>query len=264
MRLQSHAACSAANAVAPPALKQSNTSRSSKQIKKPRPVVTVDGAKGGSSKSFTCNSLAAALERRDIQWSGFDGDNDNAHLHRFNPDADVTRFHCNADVGWDPLFQSIIKVDGERVVLLDLPSQVGEIFEKEVPRLEATVRYLGREHLRLWVCVPGYDSVNLLRNYGHQVSFARSFVVLSLRNAKREDFTLWDNSQTRRHFLDGGGQEIILPHMPGGLRQAIDESGLSLNTAARQLHHQPWLVADLEAFLAQIDENFAPLIGRFP
>ncbi|WP_343342895.1 hypothetical protein WJT74_06390 [Sphingomicrobium sp. XHP0239] len=232
-------------------------------IHRPFPVLTFEGTKGGISKSFTANSFAAALERRAIGWAGFDGDFDNAHLARFNADADVTRFHSNAEIGWDRLFEAILDVDPAKAVLLDLPSQVGEVFQRELPRLEATLRYVERPHLRLWVCAPGYDSVNLLRGYGRQVSFDRSFAVLSLRKAKREDFSLWDNSKTRRDFLDGGGQEIVLPNMPDGLRKVIDEKGLSLNSAAAQLWQYPWLVEDLEAFLAQIDETFAPVIRRF-
>jgi hypothetical protein len=227
----------------------------------PRPVIISDGDKGGAGKSFLARILAYLLMQGGHSWAGFDLDPRNAHLQRFHKGMDVTRIDWTGQTSWDRLYDGIMEVDPSRVVLVDLPAQAGTVASREFPRLLATANHVGRPVLRFWSLTRDFDSVNLLAQTLNLLDLRNTFAVLNLRHATPEDFDLWLGSNTRRTLIASGGSELRLSRLPSGVAAAIDAADLAFSDALSHVR-QPYYRIDIEAYLAEISREFAPVLER--
>jgi len=229
----------------------------------PRPILITDGDKGGAGKSFIARILAYLLTEGGHPWKGFDLDPRNGHLHRFHKEMEITHIDWTGSTAWDRLYDGIMEVDSAEVVLVDLPAQVGLVTSREYPRFVATANYLQRPILRFWAIQNDFDSVNLLAQSLEMLDNRNTFAVLNLRNAARAHFDFWNNSKTRQALLQKGGPELELavPRLADGVAGAIDAGDLSFFKAAKQLK-QPYLLYDIESYLAEIKVVFAPVLER--
>lgn len=227
----------------------------------PRPVIISDGDKGGAGKSFVARILAYLLTQGEHSWAGFDLDPRNAHLQRFHKGMDVIRIDWTDPTAWDRLYDAIMEVDPSRVVLIDLPAQVGTVASREYARLLATSDHVRRPVLRFWSLTRDFDSVNLLAQTLDMLDRRNTFAVLNLRHAAPEDFDLWLGSNTRRALIESGGSELRLPRLPSGVAAAIDAADLAFSDAISHLR-QPYYRYDIEAYLVEVSREFALVLER--
>lgn len=227
----------------------------------PAPIFVSDGEKGGVGKSHFKRTIAYVLSMRAIQWRGFDMDPSNHHLVRFHSKHDVEELNWQQPSDWEVLYEGIMQTDKSSVILIDLPSQCRPVMEREYPRLLRTAKHQGRPVFRFWTMSFGFDSVNLLLDSLAAVECSNTFAVLNMRDAKRGDFSLWDDSGTRRALLSGGGLEFCMPSLPGAVAKKIEAKDLSFLEALSCIE-EPWLLCDLEGYLATVHEEFAELFER--
>lgn len=229
-------------------------------LSSPAPILVFDGEKGGVGKSMLARAVAFLVTLMSRLWRGFDLDPRNGTFERFHPDQ-VDRINWLEPSAWDDLYLHIIQTDPHSVILIDLPAQVGSAWANQAARLEATARHLKRPVIRLWTMSAGFDSVNQLHHSFHTVCPAQTIAVLNLHHAEERAFTTWKESNTRARLLQGGGLELRLPTLSAGVAKLLDDQNISF-VAARSSVDLPFYLYDIEAFLAEVERQFAPLLER--
>lgn len=230
--------------------------------KKPAPIIVSDGDKGGVGKSHVSRLLAYILTINGLSWRGFDLDPMNGNLERFHLKDPVKRLNWLEPSQWELLYQGIVDADPAQVVLIDLPAQSGLRAFAEYPRLNRTASHLNRSVLRCWTLAPLFDSVNLFYRTLDAVEGSHTFAILNLRGVHRSDFkVMWDDCDTRKSLLASGGFELCLPQLSTSVANRMDAEDYSFLEALTALK-EPWFVYDIEAYLAAILSEFAPIVGR--
>lgn len=230
--------------------------------KKPAPIIVSDGDKGGVGKSHLSRLLAYILAINGFSWRGFDLDPLNGNLERFHSKDHVKRLNWLVPAHWELLYEGIVGADPAQVVLIDLPAQSGLKAYDEYPRLNRTAKHLNRSVLRCWTMAPQFDSVNLLYRTLDAVEGSHTFAILNLRGADRSDFNdLWDKCDTRKALLASGGLELCMPQLSASAANKMDAKDYSFLEALSALR-EPWLVYDVEAYLAAILNELSPLVRR--
>jgi hypothetical protein len=225
------------------------------------PILISDGDKGGAGKSFLARILAYLLTHAGFPWEGFDLDPRNGHLSRFHKDMPVERVDWTVPAEWNRLYDRISEVEDSHALLIDLPAQVGTLAAREFPRLLATAKHFKRPVFRFWTLGRDFDSVNLLAQTLDLVELQNTFAVLNLRSASREDFELWNGSNTQTRLLKGKGAELQLPALSPGVAAEIEANDLSFHQALSSLK-QPYFRFDIEAYLETIQREFATVLER--
>lgn len=226
-----------------------------------RPVLITDGDKGGVGKSFLARLLVFLIESQGWRWKGIDLDSRNGHLQRYHKDHDVLRLEWTDPASWNAAYEFLIDAESEDFVVIDLPAQTGTIIADELPRLMATARSQGRPVYRLWLMSPGFDSVNLLNETFGLIDASSTIVVLNLKDARRDQFDLWNGSRLRANLLAGGGLELVMPRLPFGVSEVIEEKNLPFHQAVAMVP-QPWLKFDIEGYLELFTSEFNELTER--
>ena len=223
-------------------------------------VLTADGDKGGAGKSVVARAVVHVLTRNGFEVQGFDADARNAHLHRFcSPSIEVQRVYLRTTTGWDELYNAMQQVERENPIVIDLPANIGETIEAEMPRLRRVFELRGRELFRIWVIDEEDDGIQLLRSSRHVTPYSRTFVVKNGRFGPEEVFELWHESDTRKQLLTEGGLDAYVPALPIRVRTKIRNARCSFADAfALDLTDHERI--DLEIWLDQIEIAFQPLL----
>lgn len=70
-----------------------------------RTIILVGGDKGGVGKSTVARALADFLAKKEVRFTGYDGDDANPTFLRFFPES--TRIHTKSVKGFEPLINSL-------------------------------------------------------------------------------------------------------------------------------------------------------------
>lgn len=181
-----------------------------------RPVLVIGGDKGGTGKSFACRAITGWLRQNDYDVEGFDGDSRNGHLSRYYANSmPVSRNVLRDPDGWSVMYQGWERVPEDRVIIVDLPGNIGDMVVAETNRLKLLAQALDRDIINVWVASEEEDSIWLL-NTALQVAEASQtiFMMNGRFAADPSKFELWNGSQTRERFIADGGMETFLPVLP--------------------------------------------------
>lgn len=225
------------------------------------PLVIVNSDKGGQSKSFQTRVLTWQLSSSSIPLALFDGDERNPHLQRYyGQQFNTIRFDARSEAGWTHLFNCLDDLQGNEVVLVDLPAGVGAHLHKEAGRILANQEF-GMPIVHVWMADPSEDSVRLFRDLMPIAPAEQTVFVKNKRDdASLDRFKIWTNSQTRAHFIAAGGIEITLPKLSLRLHDMIAAERLPFPDE-RPLN---WARGDWFTFLsfkAQIESEQAALFS---
>ncbi|MFW2831681.1 hypothetical protein [Sphingomonas sp. ID0503] len=226
-----------------------------------RPViVVVNGDKGGVGKSFGARVAAGLLHRSGVNVHGFDCDARNAHLDRYYSSSfPVTRVQLRRESGLEALFD---RIEGhpDALALVDLPANIGDVIEREMPRLISVADALKRPIIHVWVADEEYDSITLLKRVQHLAPPTHTLIVLNGRfAASPREFRLWQESDVRAELIAGGARETFLPVLPIRARTRIDRARSPFHdVSAAGL--QTWEKVDFNMWWSAAAHAFAPLL----
>lgn len=235
-------------------------------------VVFGTGDKGGTGKSTWIRGLLDVYRYRGINCLAYDCDKRNSQLHRHyhRLDPGVKQADIFTRGGADSL---LIDLDAQKpdVVLVDLPAQSGEFFERFEADLGLfkAIETLGYRATMVSVISRVKDSIGalkLLMDYcGSQVDYV---VVKNLFYGDERFFNRYDSSKTRTAFLEQGGIEMLMPDLYWMAYDLVDDHNLTFReaTKAGDLIH---VVNRSRIFqwLSKLEEEMAkasPLLGLEP
>lgn len=229
--------------------------------RKRRPIILIGGDKGGTGKSFGGRTLAGWLLLNQYNVAAFDADARNAHLDRYYGNSiGVTRIPLRDELGWTLMFNEWEQVDGNFIILLDLPGNIGSELGRETDRIKRIAAALNREIVNLWVAAEEEDSIWLLEA-ALQVADANQtvFWMNGRFGADRSKFELWNGSQTRARFIASGGIEAFLPVLPIYVRTKIARARApfhDLSSASLSLTDQ----IDFDLWWSAVSKELEPLV----
>ena len=201
-----------------------------------RHVIWVTGGKGGTGKSTFARGALDTLVAAGVDVAAFDGDPENAQLHRFYKDvgSGVVRTELSARDGGDPLLNAMEEQQPE-VILADVAaggSQILVHLEDETGFLSDAAE-MGYQFTVVSVLSPIKDSVNMLREamdttQGHSVQHV---VVKNLHFGDPDDFELFDSSKTKQRFAEGGGIVLEMRDLFSKTYALVDKDNLPFRSA---------------------------------
>jgi hypothetical protein len=190
----------------------------------------VGGEKGGVGKSVVARLLAQYFVDRSLPFAAIDADTSHATLLRtyrdFTQAVDLELFSSADEIVNRAL-------GAERTVVVDLPAQSGRQLERWIE--SADVVRFAREagiQLTLWHVTDGsFDSIRVLERILDR--WADSFRYVAVKNHGRsKDFSLFDESDSRRRLEQQGGLVLDVPELDGATMARIDRIGASFWAAA--------------------------------
>jgi hypothetical protein len=201
-------------------------------------IVFPIGGKGGVGKTTFVTNFAAACEVKSVQHVLVDCDDETSTLTRYFPTARFVPIRSPLEI--DTLIQIAIE-ERPQVLVVDLPARAGEEFQtwfSLVPFDE--LRAAGVTFTAVGVVAGSKDSVECILRWRE---FLRDQVNWLLVLNRRDDLSLYLNSNARQRWLSEGIPEIELPKMDERIATELDKANWSVNRA---------LASTEPGFLAQI------------
>lgn len=199
-------------------------------------LIWITGSKGGTGKSTFARGVAHTLQVADIDSALFDGDPENAQLHRFYKTVGngVTRIGIKQRDGVDDVLTHMREV-GTQIILVDVPVGGGGILaslEEDLGFLSA-VSELGYDLTVVSVLSCSKDSVNQLK---HTIEVTEGYdvahvAVKNLFYGSAEEFELFDESNTKQRLLEGGGLVIEMRKLLRKTYDRLDKFDFSFQAA---------------------------------
>jgi hypothetical protein len=180
-------------------------------------VYIFHGDKGGVGKSFAASTYADYLNTKD----GYDNviivDGDTR-----NPDVDRTfsqfnkcfRFDLKNESGWMSLIDTIEDFPDKNIII-SFPAGAGEFFALHSNNFKNALEIFGKKIIIFWVINRLPDSINLLKHSLVELNdiSEKIIVIRNLFFGDKELFGRWNDSRTKKDFLESGGIEIDMPDL---------------------------------------------------
>lgn len=202
-------------------------------------VIWVTGGKGGTGKSTFARGALDALLAAGVNVSAFDGDPENAQLHRYyqGTGKGVVRTELAKRDGGDDILAEM-ETNQPDVILADVAAGGSQI----LMRLQNETMFLseaadmGYQFTVVSVLSPIKDSVNMLKEamtttQGHHV---RHVAVKNLHFGDVDEFELLDSSMTKQSFTEGGGITLTMRDLLGKTYALIDKDNLPFRVALKK------------------------------
>ncbi len=209
------------------------------QIQKQKRVVWVTGGKGGTGKSTFARGVLDTLLAHQVTVSAFDGDPENAQLHRYYQslgDGVVRTELAERDGGDDML--AAMEEEQPAVVLADVAAGGSQILMRlqDESLFLSSAEDLGYAFTVVSVLSPIKDSVNMVKEalditQGHSVQHV---AVKNLHFGDADDFALFDASKTKLRFEAEGGVVLSMRDLFNKTYGAIDRENLPFQVAAKK------------------------------
>lgn len=202
-------------------------------------VVFCHGDKGGVGKSFMAKALIDYCVRHRIPVCPVDADSRNADVHQVvNDIIPVERINLRSEDGWADLVDLVEKRKADANVVISLPAGIGEQDERYGQVFSQAVREIGADVQLFWVMNNESESVKLLRHMLNVKSYSASSVI-AVRNChftqNGEDFSIWNESNTRESFLKNGGRECDLPALSRRIAEFLVRENKFMSSARNDL-----------------------------
>lgn len=197
-------------------------------------VICVTADKGGTGKSTCSRGFADIYLRRDLKVLLYDCDKRNSQLFRhYNNAHPVNRLDIFSRGGADSLLDDL-ESEKPEIVLVDLPAQAGEAFERQEKelRLFDDAKELGYSSTVVSVLSRVKDCVNSLRLLIEHCDDRCDYVVVkNLFYGEEHKFARYNGSNTRQEVLKRGGIEIVMPDLFDTAYDFVDENSLTFRDA---------------------------------
>ena len=197
-------------------------------------AIYVTADKGGTGKSTCSRGFADVYLQRNLKTLLYDCDKRNSQLFRhYNNVHPVNRLDIFSRGGADALLDDL-DTEKPEIVLVDLPAQAGEAFEKQEKelRLFEDAKELGYRSTVVTVISRVKDCVNSLRLLLEHCDDRCDYVVVkNLFYGEEHKFARYNDSNTRQEVLKRGGIEIVLPDLFDTTYDFIDNNNLTFRDA---------------------------------
>lgn len=198
---------------------------------KPRRLIIIAGAKGGSGKSLTATLLHAWLITQGIRTVAFDGDHENSTLSRFLPES---RFiDMREQTAIDAILSPIMAEEAE-VVLLDSRAATSDEMTQWLKQMGvAAIKADWHTSITIVAMVTSSrDTLEQLRWWKEALGAEVQWLIV--RNLFGEQVDEYDASKLRAELTGSlGGKEIALPKIPDHLMQILERNSLTLHAAIK-------------------------------
>lgn len=207
-------------------------------------IIWVTGGKGGTGKStFARGALDRLLDCK-VNVAAFDGDPENAQLHRYYQDMGkgVVRTELGERDGGDDILEAMDEQKPD-VILADVAAGGSQILMQlqDESLFLSSARELGYDVTVVSVISPIKDSVQMLKEAMETTreQFVQHVVVKNLHFGDADDFELFDASQTKRRFDKAGGVVITMRDLSPKTYGAIDRGNLPFSVALQKASGLP-------------------------
>ena len=215
------------------------------KTQKKRCVVWVTGGKGGTGKSTFARGVLDTLIAQGVTVSAFDGDPENAQLHRYYQSLGdgVVRTELAERDGGDEILAAM-EEDQPDVILADVAAGGSQILMRlqDESLFLSSAEELGYAFTVVSVMSPIKDSVNMVREAleitkGHSVQHV---AVKNLHFGEADDFELFDASKTKQQFEQTGGVVLSMRDLFSKTYGVIDKKNLPFQVAVTKESGLPY------------------------
>jgi len=189
------------------------------------------GDKGGVGKSLAAEAFADyLLEKKSLKPIIIDADPRNPDVSRMFSDTSATIHQINLRLkdGWLELIDVLNEAHAATPIIISLPAGIGDFTRSYSALFHEGLHQIGRKVTLFWVINRDKDSVNLLRlalqDFKDVVEASVVVKNLYWSGGDPSKFVRWQDSQTRKDFIENGGLEIELPELHDRVTDTIFNS----------------------------------------
>lgn len=215
----------------------------------PKRILFVIGDKGGVGKSFTARALAQYYLDQEIPFCGYDTNLASPNFKQFYPQTTVTISPQSLDrLSEDLSKYSVLLVDCAARAIPEIASWFHQV-QPVQESLKLSVTFI-------FVITPDKGCAFFIRNTLPQFGCNANYVVIK-NLARGEDFSIYENSESRQQFLNEfGGKEIEMVPLHESTVVQLDEHDIAFGDAT---YHAELTICDRARVFGFLDQMYLNL-----